>query len=588
MDWLTSLFPATPSTQSSLLLLALVIVLGLALGNIRYKGIKLGVAGVLFVGLAFGHFGFHMEPTVLEFVREFGLILFVYAIGMSVGPGFFNALRAKGWRLNLLASTIVGSGVVLTVLLCWLLDVARPISAGIFSGATTNTPSLASAGQALRERPPTLDQSFDALSQVSAERSGELAKRIASGETDQAELYSEVVKLPSLGYAATYPFGVLGAIAAMILLRLMYRVDSASEAESIERQQREAKPLIEKVHFRITNPNLVGCKIAEVPAIATLELVVSRIGRGDEVHVAQGNFRLALGDVLLVVGRAEALRNFGMIVGERCEVDLTKVPSQIAYRWVTVTKRDVVGQTLAVLRLPERYDVQVTRLQRADVELPPRGDTRVGLLDRMLVVGPTASIEAVAKEVGDKPKSLETPELIPAFIGIALGIVLGSCPIWLPGIPSALRLGLAGGPLVVAILLSRFQRIGSLLWYMPNSANLLLRDLGIALFLVCVGLKGGDRLVETLLTGEGLKWMAIGVIVTLAPLLGVGAIARSWLKMTHTETVGLLAGAMTDPPALAFAQGESRSQLSSLSYASVYPLAMILRILATQLLLLVG
>lgn len=584
MAWLRDLFANPTSVESSILVFALVVALGLALGSISFRGIRLGVAGVLFAGLVFGHFGLAPNAEVLGFTREFGLVLFVFAVGLSVGPGFVNALRRHGLSLNTLAGCIVLSGAAI----CWALmavgGMTGPVAVGLFCGATTNTPSLAAAGQALRDQAPG-DEALTAALQQAVPEHPLLAADSSEAGARHRELLAEVTKLPGMAYAVAYPGGVFGIIAAILILRRALGVDPTKEAGEIERQRAQATPPLEHIHVRIANPNLSGLVLAQLPALEALEIVVSRLQRGDREFVARPDLTLILDDVLTVVGRPDNLEQFVAIVGERTTVDPAKVTSPIHVQWVTVSQKKIAGQTIGELALAKRFGVQVTRVRRAGVELPPLEDVTLALGDLIRVVGLPESIARVARELGDSARRLGEPELVPIFVGIVLGILVGSIPLTFPGVPGSVKLGLAGGPLLVAILLSRVQRIGSIVWYLPRSASLMLKDLGIVVFLASVGLKSGDLFVDAFVGGPGLWWVAAGAVITLVPLLVVGVVAHWYVGERYLSIVGLLAGSMTDPPALAFANSLSGSEIPSVSYATVYPLSMILRIISAQLLM---
>ena len=584
MDWLKELFADPTTVESSLLILALVIALGLACGGVALRGVRLGVAGILFVGLAFGHFGLTPNATVLHFAREFGLVLFVFAVGLSVGPGFFNALRRDGLRLNLLAMSVVLLGVLITMLGMAVLGIAGPVAVGLFSGATTNTPSLAAAGQALRDYPPEDAAARSALAQV-APNHPLVQTTDPPNDAQREQRLAEVNKLPTMAYAVSYPGGVFGIIAAIILLRWLFRVDPVAEAERLEEQQRLAVPVLANAHVRVINPNLVGVRIAEIPAIDSLGIIVSRLMRGAEEWVADRDECVCAGDVLLAVGRLDKLQQFVRIVGERVAIDASAVHSQIRVQWMTVSRKEIAESTIGQLALTERFGVQVTRIRRSGVELPPMPGVRLHLGDEIRVVGLPQDIAKAAAQLGDSPRQLGEPEFLPVFVGIALGVIVGSIPFALPGVPGALKLGLAGGPLLVAILLSRLQRIGPVVWFLPRPANLTLRDIGIAVFLASVGLRSGDLFVDAFLQGSGMLWLAVGAAITLLPLLVVGVIAHVVAKQHYLTIAGMLAGSMTDPPALAFANSLANSEIPSVSYATVYPLTMILRVLAAQLMM---
>lgn len=539
----------------AVLVIACVASLGLALGSVKVKGVGLGAAGVLFVGILCGHLKFTLAPDLLAFVRDFGLVLFVYTIGLQVGPGFFTSLRKQGLPLNLMATAIVLLGAVVTVLVAWLLHVDLAAAVGIFTGATTNTPALGAAQEALKTLPG-----------LAPERLG----------------------LPALGYAVAYPFGILGIILAMLALRWALRVDIAAEAENFRREQRRDHEAVERRNVIITNPNFNGLKIHQLPAKDKLDVVLSRVKHLGESEVLPvgGHTVLHTGDVVLAVGTRTSLDEFCLIAGKPSAEDLLRAPGRVTYRRVVVTQKRLLGQSLRELQLNQRFGVTLTRVTRGDVELSARADLRLQFGDMVQMVGEEADIGRAAEFFGNSVKELNHTNLIPVFIGIILGVLLGMYPFQLGTMPTPVRLGLAGGPLIVAIILSRIGRIGSLLWYMPANANTLLRELGITLFLACAGLKAGEHFFHVLREGDGLKWMACGAAITLVPLLIVGVAARLLGKLNYLHLCGLLSGSMTDPPALAFASSVTGSDAPSVAYATVYPLTMLLRIVVAQLLVL--
>jgi putative transport protein len=542
------------TAAGAVLVLSLVAALGLALGALRVRGVGLGIAGVLFVGIAFAHFGVQVAERTREFVRELGLVLFVYSIGLQVGPGFLASLRRHGLRLNLFAAGIVALGVLGALLLRAAFGVEAPVLVGILAGATTNTPSLAAAQQALQQALPP------AAAGVAA------------------------TKLPGLGYAVAYPFGVLRVILVMVALRLAFRISVRQEAERLAQSQAAEIPPLARVNLEVTNPNLSGMPLGRVPALAGSGIVVSRVWQEGRLQVPRPETRLAQGDVLLAVGTREELEALRVVVGRESSLDLRALPSAITSKRLIVTRAAATGRTVAELDFVRRFSVQITRVSRAELEMSATPGFELQYGDTVLAVGEPADIQKVAAELGDSPKSLNYPHLVPMFAGIALGIAAGSVPFALPGVPAPVRLGLAGGPLLVAIALSRLGRVGPLVWYMPISANYVLRETGIVLFLAAVGLGAGDAFVETLVRGEGLYWLAWGALLTVAPLL-VGAVAaRLVLGLDYLTLSGLVAGSMTDPPALSFATSVSGSEAPSVAYATVYPLTMILRVLSAQLL----
>jgi putative transport protein len=549
----TALLDGT-SAAGAVLVLSLVAALGLALGALRFRGVGLGIAGVLFVALAFGHFGVHIEERTREFVRELGLVFFVYSIGQQVGPGFLASLRRHGLRLNLLAASVVAVGVATALVLRFAGGIEPAALVGLLSGATTNTPSLAAAQQALKEAVASP------------------AERVAAS------------KLPGLGYAVAYPFGVLGVILVMVAVRAAFRVSVRKEAEELERSRAAEVPPLARANLEVANPNLAGMALENVPTLDGSGIVVSRIWQEGTLLVPRPETRLRLGDVLLAVGPREELDALRVVVGKESSLDLRRMPSAITSKRLIVTRTAATGKTVAALDFARRFGVQITRVSRAEVEMSATPDFELQYGDTVIAVGEAGDIQKVAAELGDSPKSLNYPHLVPMFAGIALGIAVGSFSFSLPGVPAPVRLGLAGGPLLVAIALSRIGKLGPLVWYMPISANHALRETGIVLFLAAVGLGAGDVFVETLVRGDGLYWMVGGAVLTVVPLLAVAVGARLVLGLNYLTLCGLLAGSMTDPPALAFATAVSGSEAPSVAYATVYPLSMILRVLSAQLL----
>ena len=550
MDWVVQLFQSD-SVAHAVLIISLVAACGLALGNIRVSGVGLGIAGVLFAGLVFGHFKMTMNHEVLDFAREFGLILFVYTIGLQVGPGFFGSLRKQGLPLNLMAASIVVLGVLTTLGISKLANVPMPVAVGLFSGGTTNTPSLAAAQQALKDLP---------------------------GAT------GDLSKMPGLGYALAYPFGVIGIIITMIAVRSIFRIDPQKEAQAFSKQEEHKPEPLRAINLVVSNPNLEGITLEKVPVANQTGVVVSRVLHDGRVAVAQPETPLEVGDVMLAVGPQDQLDQLRTVVGHDSDVDLRAVPSAITTRWIFVTKPEAMNKKIDELDLVHRHGVAITRVSRSEVEFTPYPDLRLQFGDTVLAVGEEDALKVAAEELGNSIKQLHHPQIIPIFVGIALGVFLGSWPIFLPGMPAAIKLGLAGGPLMVSILLSRIRRVGPLIWHMPPSANATLREVGIVLFLACVGLKAGDQFVATLTQGSGFYWMGLAALITLLPLVIVGFFARIVLKLNFASLCGLLAGSMTDPPALAFANTVTGSDAPSISYATIYPLVMILRVVSAQIL----
>jgi len=539
----------------SVSLLALVAVLGLWLGSFEFKGVGLGIGGVLFGGIFVGHFvhlnGITLDLHTLHFVQEFGLILFVYSIGIQVGPGFFSSLRSTGLRLNGLAALLVLLGCLVAAALHQFWQVPLPVVLGVFSGAVTNTPSLGAGQQILTEL----------------------------GSTTQD------VSSMGMAYAMAYPFGICGILLSMWLIRLFFQININQEAAVFDEQSGRSRASLQTMNVSLRNVNLDGLALKDVPMLADGRVICSRLKRGDTLSVPKPQTLLQVDDVLHLVGEPELLRGVQLVVGEEVNVSLSTHGTQLRVERVVVTNVKVIGKSLTELALPQTYDVVISRLDRAGVQLVPQPSTALQFGDILNLVGMPDAIEVVAGMMGNVQQKLQQVHMLPVFIGIGLGVLVGSIPFYLPGIPVALKLGLAGGPLVVALIVSRIGSIGTLHWFMPPSANLALRELGIVLFLAVVGLKSGGQFLATLLDGPGVSWLLYGMLITLLPLMTVGVLARMVWRTNYLTLCGLLAGSMTDPPALAFANGmHPTSGAAALSYVTVYPLVMFLRIVAPQLL----
>jgi len=554
MGWLDT-FAQTSPIGYAILLLSAITVAGLAFASLKIRGIGLGVTGVLFAGLLFGHFGFQINHEVLDFVREFGLILFVFTTGLQIGPGFFASLRSQGLVLNGLAAAIVIGGGLLTGLFAKIFAIPFGAAAGLFSGATTNTPSLGAAQQTL-----------------------------AGINADPA-----LAGLPALSYAVAYPLGIAGIIFGMLFIRALFRIDTAGEAASLEKSSTAGAEPLDRLNLRVENPNLDGIRIDALPGLRETKVVISRLKRAGQTDVepASPDSIIHIGDTLLAVGKPSSLESFQRIIGSRSDENLMDAPGPVKFMRVIVTHKSVLGKTLGQIGATATYGVSITRLRRGGVEMSPDGAVRLQFGDVLNIVGGEQGLQQVAKLMGNSPKELNDTNFIPVFLGIALGIVAGSLPIALPGLPVPVRLGLAGGPLVLAILLSRVGNIGRLVWYMPGNVNFAFRELGIILFLACVGLKAGSQFVSTLLSHDGLLWLLCGAAITVIPICVVGIFARAILKLNYMTIMGVLSGSMTDPPALAFANTIAGSQSPAIAYASVYPLTMLLRITAAQILVIV-
>lgn len=537
----------------ALLVLSAVAALGLGLGQIKVAGVRLGVGGALFAGLAFGHFGIGMETNMLTFVREFGLVLFVYAIGVSVGPGFFEAFKKDGIVLNVLAVAIVASGTLAAVVVHLVVGIELPAALGILSGAVTNTPSLAAGQQVLNQ----------------------LGVNNVGAVMGQA-------------YAVAYPFGIVGILLTMLLVRVGFRLNAERAAQDFEAEQAANYTAVETVNVVVRNPAVAGCQLRDLDELKEMGVVLSRVLHDGSQHVVSADDVLAEGDVVLAIGPRNKLERLKRLIGPIADVDLkTMETTEVAWERMVVTHSAVLGKSLGELNFRANHNLVISRISRAGHDLVPGAHLKLQFGDILTVVGDPRGFGTVAALVGNRSKALQETQMIPIFIGIALGMLAGSVPVMLPGLPAPVQLGLAGGPLVVAIALSRLGHVGPLVWFMPPAANHMMRDFGIALFLAAVGLKSGQGFVDTLLFGDGLRWMACGVAVTLVPLLTVAVVGYWLTRLNYLSLCGVLAGSMTDPPALAFAQGMSTSEAPILSYAAIYPLVMVLRVVAPQVVALV-
>lgn len=533
----------------------LVAVAGLGLSSLKVKGVGIGIAGVLFSGIIAGHYGLHIEKEILEFVREFGLILFVFTIGLQLGPGFFASLRKQGLKLNVMAASVVLMGAGIAVGLAHLAGIDIVAALGLFSGATTNTPSLGATQTMLKGM------------------TGEFADK--SG-------------LPALAYAVAYPGGVFGIITVLMILRGVFRINPEKEAELFRAEQKHGVELLERLNLLVENANIDGLSIGQIPR-GSGNVVVSRIRRVGvaEVETATDQTVLHKGDLILAVGTRKALEQFRVVIGRESDVNLVKAPGRVVSRKIVVTRKEVLGKSIAELDLDDLYGATVTRVMRADIEMTAVPELKLQFGDTVQVVGNETVMSKVSEALGNCVRALNETNFIPIFIGIAVGVLVGTLPFYIPGMPVPVRLGIAGGPLILAIILSRVGRIGPLLWHMPASANVAFRELGIVLFLACVGLKAGEKFFGTVFTSEGLHWLAGGFAITVIPILIVGVFARLVFKLNFTNISGLLAGSMTDPPALAFANAVCGSDAPSVAYATVYPLTMLLRIVTVQVLILI-
>ncbi|MDR2774510.1 MAG: putative transporter [Tannerella sp.] len=555
MEWINELIFGT-NIGHSILLLSVVIAAGITLGKIKIGGISLGITFVLFVGITIGHFGLEIHPEILHFFKEFGLILFVYSVGMQVGPGFFSSFKKGGVTLNMLATGSVLAGVTTMLIIHFITGIPMPTMVGILSGAVTNTPGLGAAQQT----------------------------------------YNDVTGISepgiALGYAVAYPLGVVGIILSIIAIRRFFRIDFAKETEDMEKKNEDHTHGAIAVSLQVKNPAIFGKKISELSAILEhREFVISRIlyASDNRISLVDADTVFHENDKIFVVTTEHDLNTVRTFVGEEIRMERKqwiRAESQFINRRIIVTKSEINGKHLGELKLRKIYGINITRINRAGVDLVATPGLMLQLGDRVNVVGTEKAIASVEEVLGNSMKRLNEPNLIPIFLGIALGIIAGSIPITFPGIPQPVKLGLAGGPLIVAILISRFGYKYKLVTYTTMSANLMLREIGITIFLACVGLDAGGEFIETIVTGGGYAWIGYGFIITIVPLLLTGFIARKFCRLNYYTIMGLLAGSTTDPPALAYSNTTAGNDMPAVSYATVYPLTMFLRVLTAQLLIL--
>lgn len=558
MDWLNSLFFDSDSIAHIVLLYSLVIAAGVLLGKIKFFGVSLGVTFVLFVGIVAGHFGFTGNMSVLNFVQDFGLILFVYFIGLQVGPSFFEAFKKGGVTMNLLAAGIVALNVVVMLVLYYLVfdtndPNSLPMMVGVLCGAVTNTPGLGAA--------------TEALSQVFSEGT---APQIASG------------------YACAYPLGVIGIIGATIALRYLCRISLKEEEDQIDRERAEnphAKP--HKMTLRVENASMNGKNLKVVSEFLGRDFVCSRALHQGHVSIPNRDTVLHLGDSIFIVCAEDDAEAISAFIGpEVDDIDWNVQDMPMVSKSILVTQSSMNGKTFGEMHFSSVYGVNVTRITRFGMNLYADRNLRIQVGDKIVAVGPEDAVDRVANLMGNSVSRLDHPNMATIFIGILLGIILGSLPIAVPGIPTPVKLGLAGGPLIVAILIGKLGYKLKLVTYVSNSANLMLREVGLVLFLASVGIKAGGNFVETVIAGDGLQYVWTGFLITIIPILIIGMIARFKYKMNYFTLMGLIAGSTTDPPALAFANQSSNNDAPSVGYSTVYPLTMFLRILTAQIIIL--
>ena len=553
MDWLQSLFTDENSIAHIVLLYSFVIAAGVLLGKIKFFGVSLGVTFVLFAGIVCGHFGFTGNTQILNFIQDFGLILFVFCIGLQVGPSFFTSFKQGGVTMNVVAVGIVLLNIAVALGLYYSLggQIGLPMMVGILCGAVTNTPGLGAANEA--------------LSQL-----GYDGPQIA------------------MGYACAYPLGVLGIIGSIILVRLLCRINLKKEEEDIARQEAANPHLTPKMmHLEVRNEALNGKTLFQVKNFLGRDFVISRILQNGHVSIPTRDTVFHVGDQMFVVCAEEDAEAIIAFIGPIIKVDWEKQDVPMVSRRILVTKDSVNGKQLGQLHFSSIHGVNVTRVNRSGMDIFASRDLTLQVGDRVMVVGPQDAVERVANVLGNSLKRLDHPNIVTIFVGIFLGILFGSLPIAFPGIPTPVKLGLAGGPLIVAILMGRFGYKLKLVTYTTMSANLMLREIGIALFLASVGIKAGANFVQTVVEGDGLLYVGCGFLITIIPLIIMGVFARKYYKMNYFKLMGLMAGATTDPPALAYANQTANNNAPAVGYSTVYPVTMFLRILTAQLLILI-
>lgn len=552
MDWLQSIF-FTQNVAQSILLIALTIAVGLYLGKFKVKGISLGITWILFVGIILSHFGFIGDSKLMSFVKDFGLILFVYAIGLQVGPSFFSSLKKGGLKLNMLAALIIVIGCLVTIIIGYVTNTDLATMTGIMAGAVTNTPSLGAAQQTLTD-------------------AGKESNFLSSA------------------YAVAYPLAVLSIIFVPMLVKAIFRINPQKEDE-LARQNSNTENNPSSLAIRVTNKGLEGKSLQALHSIYKTPFVVSRIKRVDgNVERPTKDSVLYVGDIVRMVTLKEHEQEVVLLIGELLKTEDIQwdiAHGKLEAKRIVVTKKEIQGRRLGELHLGSLYDVTLVRVKRGGTELVASADLQLQLGDRVVVVGSEDDIQKVANVLGNSLKRLEVPNLIPIFMGIFLGVIVGLIPIKFPGIPQPVKLGLAGGSLIVAILISRFGPLYKVVTYTTTSANMMIRDIGISLFLAAVGLTAGENFVDVIVNG-GYWWVVYGLIITVVPTFIVAVLARAVFKLPYYTIVGMIAGAHTDPPALAFANESSETDHPSVGYATVYPLSMFLRIFTAQILILIS
>jgi len=553
MEWLSDLFNGT-GIAHTVLLFAFVIAAGIALGKIKIFGVSLGITFVLFVGILVSHFGFRINHDILHFMKEFGLILFVYSVGLQVGPGFFSSFKKGGITLNMLALSVVTLGVITTLVIHFISGIPMQTMVGILSGAVTNTPGLGAAQQAFSDM---------------------------NGDSDATI---------AMGYAVAYPLGVVGIILTILSLKYIFKINYDRELNDLKSQTGGEEDRINLISVEVSNPAIFGKNIGEIHRLIDRPFVISRVLHGENnVEVPSSKTVLNNCDKIYVAATPRNRETVIAFLGKTVEMGQKEwdiLDSHLLSRRILITKSSINGRPIRQLGLRTNFGVNITRVNRSGVDLIADPNLPLQVGDRVTVVGNEQSLKNVEQVLGNQMKRLNEPNLIPIFIGIFLGILLGSIPIAIPGIPQPVKLGLAGGPLIIAILISVFGPKYHLVTYTTMSANLMLREIGICIFLACVGVEAGEKFVSTIIDGGGLVWIGYGVIITIIPILLTGIAGRLFFHINYFTLMGLIAGSTTDPPALAYSNANAGNDAPAVSYATVYPLTMFLRVLTAQLLIL--
>ena len=549
MSWFESLCSNYLSTANTILLYAIIISIGVFLGKFKIRGISLGITWVLFVGIFAGHLGFQIEPNTLHFIKDFGLILFVFCIGLQVGPSFFSSFKQGGITLNMLAMGVIALNIIVALTLYYIDgSIDLPMMIGVLYGAVSNTPGLGAANEALNQ----LNYSGDPI---------------------------------SLGYACAYPLGIAGAILAIIAIRYICRININKEEEFLKKQDKDGETL-SVLRLEICNDTITAKPLKEITKLTKHHFICSRICQQGIISRPDADTILHNGDLLMIICKEEDIDAITKFIGKESDFNWDNEHSPMISRRILITKSEINGKRLKDLHLSNIYNVIVTRVNRSGVDLFADPNLELQIGDRVMVVGKKESIDHVAKLLGNELKKLDTPNIITIFVGIFLGILVGSIPLNFPGMPTPVKLGLAGGPLIIAILIGRFGHKLKLVTYTTVSANLMLREIGIALFLASVGIDAGDSFIHTIVEGDGLLYVAYGAIITIIPILIIGILGRYVYHLNYFSLMGLISGSTTNPAALAFASQTSNNDKPAVAYSTVYPLTMFLRIISGQIILL--